>query len=107
MQQLSVSALQAWFDDAARPNPRVIDVREPWEIAIAPFAGATEIPMQQIPARIEELESDAPTVVLCHHGGRSMQVAVFLAHHGFTELYNLAGGIDAWSREVDASVARY
>ena len=65
------------------------------------------IPMNEIPARIAELDPARPLAVLCHHGARSMQVASFLKHHGFEHVANVAGGIDAWSVEVDASVPRY
>ena len=63
--------------------------------------------MQTIPARLADLKRDQPIAVLCHHGGRSMQVAMFLQQQGFTRLVNVAGGIDAWSRQVDPSVPRY
>ena len=85
----------------------VLDVREPEEIAIARLDGAVEIPMQDIPARLAELDSTAEIVVVCHHGMRSAHVASFLAEQGFARVANLTGGIDAWSLTVDPSVARY
>ena len=89
----------------------VLDVREPWEVQTASVQpdGFTlvAIPMNQIPARLGELEPDAPIACLCHHGSRSQQVAMFLAQRGFGELANVAGGIDAWSRELDPTVPRY
>ncbi len=88
-------------------NPNVLDVREPGEIAIAPFPGAVHIPMGDIPARIAELEPAAEWIVVCHHGVRSAQVAAYLAHVGFARVINLSGGIDAWSQDVDAGVPRY
>ena len=67
--------------------------------------------MGEIPRRLDELkaelEAKAEVVVICHHGGRSMQVAMFLEKSGFSKVHNLAGGIDAWSRTVDASVPLY
>jgi rhodanese-related sulfurtransferase len=63
--------------------------------------------MRAIPARTPELDPDAETVVICHHGGRSMQVAMFLERTGFGRVYNLAGGVDAWARQVDPSMATY
>ena len=84
----------------------VLDVREPEEIAIAPFPDATHIPMGDIPSRLTELDPDRETIVMCHHGVRSAQVAMYLARNGFERVLNLAGGIDAWS-EVDPSVPRY
>ncbi len=85
----------------------VLDVREPVEIAIAPFPGATHIPMGDIPSRLTELDPDRETVVVCHHGVRSAQVAMYLARMGFERILNLAGGIDAWSESADPSTPRY
>lgn len=85
----------------------VLDVREEDEVALAPFPCATHIPMAELPSRLEELDPDEEIVVLCHHGIRSAQVVGYLVERGFTRVYNLSGGIDAWSREVDPSVPRY
>ena len=85
----------------------VLDVREPSEIAIAPFPGASHIPMGDIPSRLTELDPDRETVVVCHHGVRSAQVAIYLARMGFERILNLAGGIDAWSETADPSTPRY
>lgn len=87
-------------------RPLILDVREPWEIATASLAGTINIPMGEIPSRIAELDPDRETVVMCHHGVRSAQVAMYLARSGFEQVLNLAGGIDAWS-EIDPSVPRY
>jgi rhodanese-related sulfurtransferase len=92
-------------DDESRPV--LIDVREVWEFETARIEGAENIPMASIPTSLEELSKAAATVVVCHHGMRSMQVANYLASQGFTKVFNLEGGIDAWSREVDPSVTRY
>jgi rhodanese-related sulfurtransferase len=85
----------------------VLDVREPEEIAIAPFPDALHIPMGDIPSRLTELDPDAEWVVVCHHGVRSAQVAMYLAHMGFARVSNLIGGIDAWSLTADPSTPRY
>lgn len=85
----------------------VLDVREPGEIALSAFPGATHIPMNDIPARIGELDPARETIVVCHHGMRSAQVGMYLARNGFTRVVNLAGGINAWSIEADPSVPRY
>jgi rhodanese-related sulfurtransferase len=91
--------------------PLLLDVREPWEVALAPLAveGAAllAIPMQQLPARLAELAPSRRVVCVCHHGVRSRHVAAWLERAGFGDVYNLAGGVDAWSREVDPSVPRY
>jgi rhodanese-related sulfurtransferase len=88
-------------------KPFILDVREPWEVQMASMPGAANIPMGEIPARLSELDSRRETVVICHHGIRSAEVAVYLARRGFERVINLAGGIDAWSREVDPAVPRY
>ena len=85
----------------------VLDVREPEEIAIAPFPDAMHIPMGDIPSRLAELDRDAEWVVVCHHGVRSAQVAMYLARMGFEHVSNLNGGIDAWSLTADPSTPRY
>jgi rhodanese-related sulfurtransferase len=85
----------------------VLDVREPGEIQVAALPDTLNIPMNQIPARAEDLPRDKDIVVMCHHGIRSMHVAGYLSRLGFESLYNLAGGIDAWSRDVDPKVPTY
>lgn len=87
-------------------RPLIVDVREPWEVAAASLPGAVNIPMGEIPSRLTELDPDRETIVLCHHGIRSAQVAMYLARNGFERVINLSGGIDAWSA-VDPSVPRY
>jgi rhodanese-related sulfurtransferase len=86
----------------------LLDVREDWEIALAPVPGETvHIPMQEISRRIGELDSQQETVVICRSGGRSAQVAEFLAARGFASVFNLAGGILAWSRDLDPRIPQY
>jgi rhodanese-related sulfurtransferase len=97
---------------AARAAPLlVLDVREPWEVAVAaialPATTTRFVPMGQVPARVGELDPAQPVLCICHHGARSAQVVAFLERMGFASAYNLAGGIDAWSRDVDPGVARY
>ena len=65
------------------------------------------IPMGEIPGRLDEIDPARPILCICHHGMRSAQVGAFLARQGFESVYNLAGGIDAWSQMVDANVPRY
>jgi rhodanese-related sulfurtransferase len=86
-----------------------LDCREPSEVATAQIAGTTHIPMREIPARLAELESskNGRVVIHCHHGGRSMRVTQFLRQQGFAQAQNMAGGIEAWSLEVDSAVPRY
>jgi rhodanese-related sulfurtransferase len=86
----------------------LLDVREDWEVALAPVPGETvHIPMQEISQRIGELDSRQETVVICRSGGRSAQVAEFLAARGFTSVFNLDGGILAWSRDLDPRIPQY
>jgi rhodanese-related sulfurtransferase len=107
MQNLTAPALAEWLADNARPAPVLLDVREPWEVATAHIAGCVEIPMRDIPARSEELDDEAQIVCICHHGARSANVAMFLEGRGFKNVFNLQGGIDAWSRQVDPKVPLY
>jgi sulfur-carrier protein adenylyltransferase/sulfurtransferase len=92
--------------DAGEPL-RLLDVREPWECAIAQLAGSVNIPMGEIPSRWQELDADSDIVVVCKAGSRSRRVAQFLSAHGFGRVANLAGGIDAWTRDIDPGLASY
>lgn len=85
----------------------VLDIREPAELAICAIGDSVAMPMQQVPCRIETLPRDHPLVVVCHHGVRSAMVTAFLRDNGFDNAWNLAGGIDAWSRLIDPDMARY
>lgn len=95
-------------------RPLVLDVREPWELQTASIREdgfeLLHIPMREVPARLDELKARGlahPIAVLCHHGMRSYHTATLLAENGFTQVVNLAGGIDAWSQQVDASIPTY
>src|SRR5258705_2284518 len=99
------AALKARLDRGDRIF--ILDVREAYEIFLAPFPGANHIPMGDIPSRLTELDPDQETVVVCHHGIRSAQVAMYLAQLGFERVSNLSGGIDLWSATVDPAVPRY
>jgi rhodanese-related sulfurtransferase len=93
---------------AAEGKLFLLDVREPWETKAVQFPGAYMMPMGEIPARAyNELDPDQRTVVICHHGVRSLSVANWLRNQGFEHAQSLRGGIDAWSRDVDPTVARY
>lgn len=85
----------------------LLDVREPWELAVARLDPALPIPMGEIPSRISEIPRDVPVYVLCHGGVRSGRVVEFLRGQGFGNARNVRGGIAAWSAEVDASVPAY
>lgn len=107
MRELSVQALQAARAAGQAADWQIVDVREPWEHAICALDGALLVPMNDLPRRLQELEPTRPTVVLCHHGVRSFQVALWLEQQGFTDVANLTGGIDAWGRDVDPDMASY
>ena len=84
----------------------LLDVREDWELGVASVPGVVHIPMGEVADRLGELDRDREVVVLCRSGRRSLQVANFLQQNGFRAV-NLAGGILAWSRELDATIPTY
>ncbi|MDJ0739534.1 MAG: rhodanese-like domain-containing protein [Gammaproteobacteria bacterium] len=88
-------------------DPLLLDVREPWEFRICHIDGSQLIPMGQLPASLNALDPQRETVVICHHGIRSRQVAMYLDYQGFTNVINLAGGVAAWARDVDRQMATY
>ncbi len=93
---------------AAGTEMTLLDVREDWETQLAPApAELVHIPMGQIPDRLSELDPSRKTVVICRSGGRSLEVARFLAAQGFVSVSNLTGGILAWSRNVDPRIPQY
>jgi rhodanese-related sulfurtransferase len=92
---------------ASGPAPILLDVREDWELAIARVDGAVHIPMGDVPARLGELDPTGEIAVLCRSGGRSAQVARYLEQNGFGNVWNVAGGILAWSEQVDPSLQQY
>ncbi|HNH34993.1 MAG TPA: rhodanese-like domain-containing protein [Rhodocyclaceae bacterium] len=107
MQQISAPQLKAWLDDSGRQAPVLVDVREPWEFDVCRIPGTKPMPMRSVPARFPELDRNAETVVICHHGARSFQVCMFLEQQGFTKLFNLYGGVAAWAQQVDPAMPTY
>lgn len=107
MNQITAGALAAWLADVGRDKPLLLDVREPWEWDRARIEGSELIPMREVPARLDELDPEREVVAICHHGGRSQQVAMYLEKNGFPKVHNLQGGVDAWSRTVDPAVPLY
>ncbi|RPH64771.1 MAG: sulfurtransferase [Burkholderiales bacterium] len=98
---------RAGFGADTGAAPLLLDVREHWEVALCALPGSVHVPMREIPARLDELDPSRPIVCVCHHGVRSLQVAMFLEHRGFDAVFNLAGGLDAWARQVDPSMPTY
>ncbi len=93
----------------SEPALRLLDVREPDEHAFCALPGSRLIPLSQLVERFEELDDwrTSEVVVYCHHGVRSAHAIGLLRQAGFTRLWNLSGGIDRWSVEVDPTVPRY
>jgi rhodanese-related sulfurtransferase len=92
---------------ARKEGFRLIDVREPLEFSIARIEGADLLPLSKFQEWANALDAEEEIVVMCHHGVRSANVCAFLAQKNFTKIYNLDGGIDAWSLEIDRNVPRY
>jgi rhodanese-related sulfurtransferase len=88
-------------------SPFLLDVRQPWEYDVCRLDDSTLIPMGQIPAHVDELEKDRETVVICHHGIRSRQVARYLEQAGFSNVINLKGGVNAWAKTVNNDMETY
>jgi rhodanese-related sulfurtransferase len=109
VRQIRVTEVQGLLADGRAPL--LLDVREPWEFQFAAIrlsgAQTLHMPMNQVPQRVAELDPAQPILCICHHGMRSAQVVAFLERAGFESVYNLAGGIDAWSQQVDPAVPRY
>jgi rhodanese-related sulfurtransferase len=105
MQEMNVQEL----DERVKAGnaPQIIDVREPNEFAYARIPGAVLKPLGDFREWAPELDKDREYVLQCHTGSRSWQAAYLLERMGFTKVYNLSGGIDAWSLHIDASVPRY
>lgn len=106
MRELSAAKLRDYLATTTT-GPLLLDVREPWEFRICQIEGSQLIPMGQLPAALKALDPTRQTVVICHHGIRSRQVAMYLDYQGFADVINLAGGVDAWARDVDRQMATY
>jgi rhodanese-related sulfurtransferase len=90
------------------PDAQIIDVREPWELELAPYPiPVIHIPMDQIRERMAELDTERSVILACRSGNRSRTVGGLLEHNGFQRVINLDGGILAWSRDLDPSIPNY
>ena len=85
----------------------VLDVREPWETALCLIPDSLTIPLGSLPSQLDRVPSEQPLVVVCHHGGRSMQAVMWLRSRGYENAINLSGGIHAWSSQIDPTMATY
>ncbi len=101
---MSATQLATHLQTAA---PLLLDVREPWEFDICKIEGSINMPMAQVPQRLDELRGKEEIIVICHHGIRSQQVIWFLQQQDFDALVNLEGGVDAWARTVDLHMPVY
>jgi len=105
MQEMNVKELSARINNGNAPL--IIDVREPNEFALARIPGAVLKPLGDFRAWTQELDKDREYVLYCHTGSRSWQAAYLLERMGFQQVYNLSGGIEAWSLHIDPTVPRY
>ena len=105
MQQLTTKQLKEFIDNDTPVF--ILDVREAWEFELCHIDESINIPMAEIPASKDNLDPEKLTVVICHHGMRSFQVAQYLEAEGFKNIKNLEGGIAAWAETIDSSMAQY
>ncbi len=103
--EITVEDLKARFDRSEKFV--LLDVREPFELEIASLPGTINIPLGELPARLSELNPEAETLILCRSGGRSANALEFLRDSGFSKVWNVEGGINAWSRRIDPAVPLY
>ena len=106
LQHMNAKELHEHLQRAPEP-PLLLDVREPWEYEKVHIEGSLNLPMSGIAHTLDRLDAERETVVICHHGVRSMRVADWLQQQGFSRLINLDGGIDGWSQQVDPQMTRY
>ena len=107
MSELEITPVELKKKLDAGEKMLLIDVREPWEHQTCRIEGARLIPMRNIPANLQSLDVEEPVICYCHHGMRSLDVAVWLQKQGVDSARSLAGGIDKWSAEIDPKVPRY
>lgn len=107
MQSITAPELAHWLADSSKKMPFLLDVREPSEYEICHIPESHLIPMHTIPMRLDDLDQEVDIVCICHHGGRSMQVAHFLERNGFNQIINLTGGVHAWALQVDPVMPTY
>jgi rhodanese-related sulfurtransferase len=108
--QIQPSQFKAWLATQSEAVT-LLDVREDLEVQTACVTAdgflLKHVPMNDVPSRLGELNTDAPIACLCHHGARSQRVAQFLTQNGFSNVSNIAGGIALWSNTVDNSIPQY
>jgi rhodanese-related sulfurtransferase len=105
VREISCRELAAGLEQS--PPLELLDVREDWETEICSIKGALHIPLSELQGRVDELSSDRPLAIICHHGVRSRHAGMFLEDHGFKEVLNVTGGIDIWALEIEPDMTRY
>jgi rhodanese-related sulfurtransferase len=103
--EIDVAGLRDLISSGA--DIQLIDVREPWEVELCRIVGSRSIPLGELQQRAGEVDADKTAVVICHHGMRSYHATMWLRQNGFDKTLNLAGGIDAWAREIEPGMQRY
>jgi rhodanese-related sulfurtransferase len=106
MKQITAPDLHAHLQ-SADPKPLLLDVREPREFEYCHIEGSLHIPMNDVPARLAELDPEREIICICHHGMRSASVGGYLERQGFRNVVNLVGGVEAWATLVDHDMPRY
>lgn len=107
MNQLHPLELKTWLEHPARRQPILVDVRETWEYQYCHIEGSLLVPLRQVMDRTAEFDPEAEIVVICHHGVRSYRAALLLEQAGFSNVYNLQGGVEAWARDADPTMRKY
>ena len=105
MQQITAEQLKEQLDNGT--TMQLLDVRETWEYEICHIEPSINIPMSEIPKVLDDIDPDKTTIIICHHGMRSFQVAQYLESQGFDDVGNLEGGIAAWATTIDQSMPQY
>ena len=104
MRHMNVVQLAAHLETS---KPQLVDVREPWEFEICHLENSINIPMGQIPQSLSTFSTVPESVIICHHGVRSMHIIQYLQQQGINNLINLDGGVDAWAQQVDKDMPLY
>jgi len=110
MRELNALQLKAHLETCQNETdkqPLLLDVRQPWEYDVCKIDDSLLVPMSQIPAKVELLDLERETIVICHHGIRSRSVGRYLEQNGFKNIINLSGGVDQWAKTVDLQMATY
>ncbi len=106
MEHINVNSLKEWLD--SEKSVFLLDVRESWEFEHCKIPGSVNIPLSEIHQKITDIDDKQSVVLICHHGARSLNAGMFLKNAGVQcQFYNLEGGIDAWSEQIDNTVPRY